>query len=187
MIRQEVLDNFVLDCVVAELSKPQVIDSVVKYLLKLQDEMIDNNPATNLLLKEKRSTEVALENVMKAIEMGIMNNTTNKRMQELENKLDELEQKILIEKSKSETKLDELQIREFYDEAMRKEAPQLIDVLIKKVVLFDDKIEIHYNTPLTISPDEQSGLFLCNKTGKTPLLVRNKRLYGKYVQVDMYV
>lgn len=32
----------------------------------------------------------------------------------------------------------------------------LVNFLIKKIVLFDDKIEIYYNSPIRISPDDES-------------------------------
>ena len=35
---------------------------------------------------------------MKAVEQGIINNTTNKRMKELENQLEDIDRQILVEK-----------------------------------------------------------------------------------------
>ncbi len=167
MIRREVLDETVLNAVASELSDQATRDRIVARLLALQDELIGNNPALQLLQKEKRNAETALANVMKAIEMGIMNQTTNKRMKELEATVEDLERKLLIEESKSAVKLTEKQIREFYTEALKLAAPSVIEVLVKKVILYGDTVQIYYNSPLTVSPDDESGLFLCKKSVQT--------------------
>ena len=55
-----------------------------------------------------------LNNIMSAIEQGIINNTTNKRMKVLESSIEELDKQILIEKSKTRIKLSREDIQEFY-------------------------------------------------------------------------
>ncbi|MDE6441544.1 MAG: hypothetical protein K2L12_02170 [Clostridia bacterium] len=94
---------------------------------------------------------------MNAIENGIVSNTTNKRLHELEKQQIELERQILIERSKCAIKIPEKFIREFYVQALQEEPQAIINYLIKKVVLFDDYIEIHYNSPIRISPDDSQG------------------------------
>ena len=37
---------------------------------------------------------------------------------------------------------------------MKLEPQMLINYLIKEIVLYDDKIEIHFNSPIKISPDD---------------------------------
>ena len=44
--------------------------------------------------------------------------------------------------------LTEKQILELYKKALQLEPTLLINYLVKQVVLFDDKIEIQFNTPL---------------------------------------
>ena len=57
--------------------------------------MVEDNYALSLLLKEKNQSETALNNIMKAIEQGVINKTTNKRMKELEEKVEDLDIKII--------------------------------------------------------------------------------------------
>lgn len=40
----------------------------------------------------------------------------------------------------------------------------LINYPIKEIVLFDDKIEIHYNSSIKISPDDSRGFSFYSKT-----------------------
>ena len=94
---------------------------------------------------------------MAAILQGIFSNTTNKRLHELESKQEELEKQILIEKSKLSVQLSEETIRRFYTEALKSEPQLLVECLVKEIILFDDKIEIQFNSPIKISPDESRG------------------------------
>ncbi len=71
---------------------------------------------------------------------------------------------MLIKRSKTAVKLSESDIREFYTQALKLEPQMLINYLIKEIVLFDDRIEIHYNSPIKISPDDSLGFSFCSKT-----------------------
>lgn len=107
---------------------------------------------------------MAIENIMSAIEKGVVTNTTTKRLKEYEEKQALLERQILIEKSNTATKLSEREIREYYEQALRLEPKMLITYLIKEIVLYDDKIEIYYNSPIQTSPDDGRGFSCIKKT-----------------------
>ena len=106
--------------------------------------------------------DTALQNLVAAIEQGILSNTTNQRLHELETRQQELERLAIIEKSKLAVTLSEETVREFYTQALRLEPQLLIDCLVKEIVLYDDKIEIYFNSPIQPrdkdgSPDESQG------------------------------
>lgn len=90
-LRKEFLENFVLESILRELSKPDTMNKVVDGLMQIQEMQNKESPILKTLLSEKRQTEMALNNLMSAIEQGIISATTNKRLHELENKLTELE------------------------------------------------------------------------------------------------
>jgi hypothetical protein len=133
------------------------MDKAVNALLNFQDNQIKDNIELKILQREKAKIDKALENLVTAIEQGIISNTTNKRLHELEEQQTELERKILIERSKCTVKLTRAMIQDYYESALRLEPQMLINFLIKKVVLFDDKVEIYFNSPIRISPDESQG------------------------------
>ena len=157
VIRKDILEKLVLDKIVSELNRPQIMNAVVANLMQIQEQQAKEASALNMILKEKRQTETALNNLMAAIEQGIISNTTNKRLHELESKQEELERQMLIEKSKLSVQLPESTVRKFYTDALKAEPKLLIDCLIKEIVLYDDKIEIYFNSPIKISPDECRG------------------------------
>lgn len=168
MIGKDYLENLIITTTVDELSKPQNMNSLVKGLLKIQEQQSNGTPILNLLTKEKRQTENAISNIMTAIEKGVITNTTTKRLKELEEQQENLEKQILIERSKTAVKLTERDIREYYEQALKLEPQMLINFLINEILLFDDKIEIHYNSPIKISPDDENnqGFIFYSKTIK---------------------
>lgn len=166
MIRKEVLEELILNSIIAEMSKPNAVNAIVKYLLNMQEQMNKNNPNLSLLLKQQKQNETALNNLIAAIERGIISNTTNKRLHDLESQQADLGKQILIEKSKTAVKVTEKDIREFYEQALRLAPQMLVNYLIREIVLFDDKIDIYFNSPIKSanSPDDSLGFCFYSET-----------------------
>ena len=102
--------------------------------------------------------------MLNAIECGVITASTTKRLKELETKQSNLECQILVENSKTATRISAEEIREYYEKALSLNAQMLIDYLIRKIVLYDDKIEIYFNSPSRMSPDENRGFSICTRT-----------------------
>ena len=51
-------------------------------------------------------------------------------------------------------------LKEFYMEALRLEPKLLIDYVIQEIKVFEDKIEITFNSPIRKSPDDSQGFFI---------------------------
>ncbi len=156
MIGKEVLENLIISAIIEHLSNPQTINQTVNRLLSLQEKLLKETPILNTLIKEKRQTENAIKNIMTAIEKGVITNTTTKRLKELEEQQENLERQILIERSKSNVKRTEQEIREFYEQALNLEPQMLINYIVKEILLYDDRIDIIYNSPIMNSPDDES-------------------------------
>ncbi len=128
-----------------------------------------------MLANEKTRIDRTLENLVTAIENGITSNTTNKRLHDLEKQQEQLERQILIERSKTAVKLTESDIRQYYEQALRLEMPMLINFLVKEIVLYNDKIEIYFNSPIKTSPDDDNRGFLFYSTcGNLHYKIQNK-------------
>ena len=146
-IRKDVLENIVLDTVITELKKPHIMESIINGVLQAQERQAQCNTVLNLLIKEQRQTDNAINNIMNAIEQGGSTATAMKRLRDLESKQEDLKKRILIEKSKTAVQVTENQVREFYEKALRLKPQMLIEYLIKEILLFDDKIQLQFNTP----------------------------------------
>lgn len=186
-IRKEFLEEFVLNCIIEELSKPKMINYIVANLMKIQDEK-NTNQTLNLLLKEKGKVDKALDNIANAIENGIISNTTDKRLHDLEKQQEILEREILIERSKLSVKITENVMRTFYADALRQEPQMLIEMLVKEVILYNDKAEIIFNTPTRMNLDESQGFSLCSFIGNMHYKKQNVHaLQNLKMFVEMYI
>lgn len=179
-IPKEELENLIIDTIVAELNKPKHIENAVKYLLELQNKNGNENKLLNIYLKEQKDNEKAITNIVANMERGIVAKATSKRLTDLEERQEELERLILIEQSKSTVKLSENQIRIFYEQALRLEPQMLINYIVKEIVVYDDRIDIIYNNPLTFSPDCENGQgFIFS--------MKNVRLYKQLILIHFIV
>ena len=188
MQRKEFLEEFVINSTISYLTDKANIDEMIKLLLKHQDVVSKENVTLNMLEKEKKQCESSLDNIMKAIERGIINNTTNKRMTELENQLEDLEKKLLIEKSKISVKITENDIREYFVQAIKLEPQLMISYLVKEIRLYDDKAEIYFNSPIVKGPDNSQGFLLFKGIKKMQFYVVNKNIIKlKSMILEIYI
>ena len=105
-----------------------------------------------ILYSELNEVTKSIDNLMKAIEQGIVTSTTKERLQEPEGRRDELKGRIKVEDSKARIKLTKPEILRLIGKAIRKEPAQMIRLLIKEIV-YDDKSEVYYNTSERTRPD----------------------------------
>lgn len=166
-IRKDILEKAVIETIVNALSTPHIMVGLVNALLLEQQRLNGKSDILNILLQEKKQTDKSLNNLVSAIEQGIISSTTNKRLHELEKRQAELETQIIIEKNKSAVTLTEKDIRQFYKAMLELKPRLLIESLVKEIIVYDDKIKIICNSPLKtfrdgndktkISPDENQG------------------------------
>lgn len=104
---------------------------------------------------DKAKAEKKLENILTAIEEGIINATTKNRMAELEQKIDELNGKILLEESKIENSITREEVMEYLAHSVRDLSPQaLIEILVNRIELYDDEIVVWFNYSDRTNPDD---------------------------------
>ena len=124
-----------------------VIDSIVSSVMELQ-----NKENTNLPLYEKqlRDTETGIQNMLNAIQAGILTSSTKERLEALETQKKELEAKIAEERL-AKPKLSEDFVRFWLtrfrklDLSQKEQRQALIDTFINAIYLYDDKMLITFN------------------------------------------
>lgn len=116
-----------------------------------------------------------------------MNNTSNKRMKELETLLEELERKIVVERSKKNIKLYYEQIHNYYLEDLKLDSFMLINYIVKQIKVYSDKVEITLNNPIKKSPNDKDFLFY-SKYRKMIKIVQNRVKPNMLkIKVEIYV
>ena len=170
-VRKEALEELVLDSVIEAMQDEKTMNALIKGLMQMQDANNKEKTTLKLLLKEKKQTQTALDNIVKAIERGIMSDSTNRRLNELEQQARELDEKIAVERNKVAFLLTEDDMRRYYLTALRQEPQLLISTLVKEILLYDDKMVITYNTPLHEGSDDDRGFSFYEKTLFLPCTV----------------
>ena len=116
----------------------------------------NENRLLNAYIKEQKDNERAINNIVANMERGIVAKATSNRLCELETRQEELERLILIEQSKQTVKITETQIRTFYEQALKYEPQMLINYIVIEIIMYDDRIDIIYNSPIIESPDDEN-------------------------------
>ena len=172
-VRKEILEDLVVKILIEQLNSPKTLDKIVNNILKVQESEDSGNTLLTSLNKEKCETQKILDNIMKAVEQGVVNNTTNKRMTELEKKLEDIERQIIVEKSKTNFKLTKEDILNYFNDALKLEPQLLINYLVDQIILYDDKMQIYFNSP-SISTNNTTKIPFKTKTYKLPHIIQNK-------------
>ena len=105
---------------------------------------------------------------MKAIAQGVITKSTAQYLKNYEERQEEIAKLIAIEESKETVLITEKEIRKYYEEALKLEPQMLINYLVKEIVLYDNRTDIIYNSPIksTDSPDESQGFSFYSKSVK---------------------
>ncbi len=146
-VRKEDIEDVVIDNTIDFIFDEEVIeglaDRVVKWLQK-------DDATVPLLQRELAEVEQALDNVMKAVEQGIINSTTRKRMSELEEQKTDLQVKIAREEIQANILTKEQVI--FWLSNMQKlnlataeNRQRIIDTFINSIHVYDDRLVINFN------------------------------------------
>ncbi len=186
-IRKEISEDLVIKILIEQLNNPKTLDKIVNNILKVQESEDCGNILLTSLNKEKIEIQKILDNVMKAVEQGVVNNTTNKRMIELESKLEDIEKQIIVEKSKTNFKLTKEDIVTYLNDALKLETQLLINYIVNQIILFDDKMQIYFNSP-TIKTTDESKTPFSTKIYKLPHIIQNKPQPEMIdILVEMYI
>ena len=135
------------------------------------------NPVIQLLQQRLSETETALNNLLKAIEEGIITSTTKQRMLELEQTRDEINLKLIKEEMKKPTITKEglvLWLRQIQTMSLetKEHKQRLIDCFVNAVYLYDDKLVITFNykeASKTVTLEQVNGSIIeCSGAPKSP-------------------
>ena len=157
IIKKEKLETLVIDTTLSLLRNPTNLDAIADAAIETYKQQQRDKSILSILTNEYNQTKKTLGNVMKAIEEGILTPTTKLRMEELEQKLVELEDKIQIEQYSLQTQITKEQVIAFLEHSIACDPKTIVYTAINKIILFDDKIKIYYNLIDNTYPDELSS------------------------------
>ena len=90
-VKKDWIENIVIDQVIKFINDDELIERLIDKILKYQDK---ESPTLKALKKQRAQTNHAIDNMISAIEQGIITRSTKQRLDELENTRDSLETEI---------------------------------------------------------------------------------------------
>ena len=159
-VRKELIEELVLNKVIKVLFDDEALDRIADEIVALLDE---DNKVIPLLEARRKEVRKSIDNVMKAIEAGIITRSTKAKLEQLEAEEEQIELNILKERT-STPKLTKEQILFALDKfckldlTIEANKERLIDSLVKCVLLYDDKLVITFNfknEPVTVPTSEE--------------------------------
>lgn len=150
-VRKDWLESLVVDETVCHILQPDKIDTIARRCVEIHNKERDDSNEIAFLEKRLTETKKSIENMMNAIEQGIITKNTKVRLSELEAAQEQLEYEIGLAKVKIPT-LTEKQVRYMISQFQRETTERLdeynsnlIECFVNSVHLFDDKIITTYN------------------------------------------
>ncbi len=143
-----------MDVTLKVLNNPQTINAIADRIFEAHEKRLADTSVIHILEAERDKIRKALDNMLTAVEQGIITSSTKQRIEELEAALEVAEGKVLVEKSKNKVQLTPADIKKFILKALKKEPRLMIKTLVKEVILYDDKVEIYYNCIDKKKPDD---------------------------------
>lgn len=159
-IRKELIEDFVIRKAMESISDEETVNTIIGQILKLFDE---ENVVIPALERQLRDVQKSIDNMVKAIEMGVCTRSTKARLEELEAEEDKLKKDIERERVSTPT-LTEEQLRFFLDKyahldiSVQQNREKIVDDLIGSIILYGDGrliITFNYrNEPVQTTLDE---------------------------------
>ena len=153
-IDKTTLETVVSDAVTKSFSTEKNLAAIADRIVLRNDKSDESRNVLRMLERELRKTEKAIANMLAAIEQGVITDTTKSRLQELEKSKKEQEENIAIEKASEKPKLTKEQISKYIRYALSKAPKQMIDLLVERIDVANDKISITFKYTHDNRPDE---------------------------------
>ena len=146
-VRKEWIEDLVVSETMKMVMDDKAIEAIVSMLMDLQDRENVNLP---LYEQQLREADTAIQNLLNAIQQGILTKSTKSRLEELEATKEELEIKIACEKlakPKVSAEFMTFWLQRFrkLDVRQKSHRKMLIDTFINAIFLYDDKMVLTFN------------------------------------------
>ena len=150
-IRQAVIEDLVINATIDLLKDDELLEFLIENTWQYYQAQDESQEELNALHRELEQTEKAIANLITAIEAGILNEATKKRMAELEAQQKDLVSAIAdreIAKGFHVTRefvdffFRQFRDKDYTDREMQK---QLISTFVNSVFLYDDHLKLNFN------------------------------------------
>ena len=146
-VRKQWPEDLVVNQTMQLVRNDAAMESIIAKVMELQNKENTNIP---LYEKQLRDAESGIQNMLNAIQAGILTSSTKERLEQLEETKRELEARIAEEKLAKPKVTEEfirfwlLRFRKL-DMSLKDQRQALVDTFINSIYLYDDKVLITFN------------------------------------------
>ena len=146
-VRKQWLEDLVVNQTMQLVKDDAAMESIIAKVMELQDRENTNLP---LYEKQLRDAESGIQNMLNAIQAGILTSSTKERLEQLEETKRELEARIAEEKLAKPKATEDfirfwlLRFRKL-NMSQKDQRQALVDTFINSIYLYDDKVLITFN------------------------------------------
>ena len=146
-VRKQWLEDLGVNQTMQLVRDDAAMESIIAKVMELQNKENTNIP---LYEKQLRDAESGIQNMLNAIQAGILTSSTKERLEQLEETKRELEARIAEEKLAKPKVTEEfirfwlLRFRKL-DMSLKDQRQALVDTFINAIYLYDDKVLITFN------------------------------------------
>lgn len=150
-LSKQYLENIVINTTVKMLQSVTSIHKIAEEIFEAHKVMTTDNTTIKLLERKRKEALKAQNNMIKAIEQGIITEATKNRLTELETEVTQLDFEINKEKTRSYTYLTCEQIEMYLSKFVFENTDDIkvrkliVNAFIREVILYNDEIVINYN------------------------------------------
>ena len=164
-VQKDFIENLVIEQIKKLIFDDELIEKLTDTVMELQGK---ENTTLPLLRKQYTDTQKAIDNMLNAIQQGILTASTKERLESLEEKKSELSTQIIKEEMTKPTLTREQVLFWFHrfrklDTTKLEHRRRLIDSFVNAVFVYDDRITFTFNfkdgtKTITFAELEESGL-----------------------------
>ena len=146
-VKKLLLEDMVINNTMEMLQDDKAVEAIIATVMDMQDR---ENVDLPLYEKQLRETQVSLDNLLNAIQQGMLTPSTKQRLMELEAAKEDLEIKIANEKltkPRVSEEFVEMWLHKFrgLDTSKKEHRKTLIDNFVNSILVYNDHIEITFN------------------------------------------
>ncbi len=150
---KEDFENKIIKMTLDHILKPDVMKGIAENVTVVYNKDIDDQTILETLEKQKGDKEKAINNLLKALEMGIFTPSTKQRLEQLEKEKGDLESEWLVQYIFAPKRYEVPTVLEYFqgfaklDYSIEENRAKLLNMFVRKVIAYDDKEPtIYYNT-----------------------------------------
>lgn len=146
-VKKDWIESLVIKDIMSVLMNDSLMEQLADKLLELQSK---ENTHLPLLQKQLVETQRAIDNMLNAIQQGVLTSSTKQRLDDLESQKSDIETSILQEQIKQPSLTKEqilFWLHKFrsFDVSVLEQRQKLIDCFVNAIYLYDDRIVLTFN------------------------------------------